>query len=69
MTREEWIALAGGLRVAMEIEDSILNTGREFLPKCARDVVDNNDSEPALEYWAFLASQLTEEDDEIDDEG
>ena len=59
MTREDWIALAGGTKEAMEAEEWILGAGEEFLPQHVKDAIAD-DTKQGPEYWSFLAAQLEE---------
>jgi len=47
------------LSEAVDFENQVLSIGREFLPECAIDVLDND--LVTAEYWDFLISQIEEE--------
>jgi hypothetical protein len=44
----------------IEQEHAILAIGREYLPDCAKAVLDGGDS--TVEYWDWLLGQLTKHD-------
>ena len=54
--RSSYVAMFGNLGEALEFEDLVLSSGREFLPAFAIDVLDGGTATP--EYWAWLADQL-----------
>lgn len=58
-TREDFIEAAGGMVVAIETENAILSSGREFLPDCAQAVQDGEPATP--DYWHWLIDQLLNE--------
>jgi hypothetical protein len=55
MRKQTFYTLVGGVPEAQDFEERVLNSGREFLPKCAQDVLDGE--EPTNEYWDFLTTQ------------
>lgn len=59
-TGEKYTALMGGRLEATDFESTVLSAGREFLPQCARDVLDG--AEPGPVYWTFLAWQAAVKD-------
>ena len=59
-TREDYIEAAGGLEAAIKNEGAVLSIGRELLPQCAQDVLDDFAYEPSSAYWDFLITQLSD---------
>ncbi len=55
MTYLAYVALFDTLSDAIKFENRVLSIGRQYLPPCARDVLDGNAAAP--EYWTWLASQ------------
>ncbi len=53
--KAEFLARFPSLAEAIKFEDSVLSSGREFLPQCALDVLDG--AEGSGEYWQFLIEQ------------
>lgn len=53
--KTKYFDLAGSNRVAVEYEESVFQSGREFLPACAITVLDGGDATD--EYWSFLIDQ------------
>lgn len=47
---------------AKQFEDQALSAGREYLPPCAVAVLDGGT--PTVEYWAWLAGQVEESQDD-----
>lgn len=58
-TKESFFALFRAASHAAAFEESVLGVGREFLPDCARSVVDRKD--PTPEYWDWLIRQVGED--------
>ena len=64
-TADTFRALFTTLSAAIEAEDTILAIGREFLPECARAVLDDRDAvSPA--YYAWLCEQVARMDGEAE---
>lgn len=53
--KTKYYDLVGSNRAAVEYEESVLQSGREFLPACAITVLDGGDATD--EYWSFLIDQ------------
>lgn len=54
--KAKYFDLAGSTTAAVEFEESVLQSGREFLPACALAVLDGE--QPTDEYWDFLSTEL-----------
>jgi len=48
--------LFNNLNDALEFEQTVLQAGSEFLPECAKAVLDGK--RPTASYWQFLISQI-----------
>ena len=57
-TRKDYLSRFATLAQAMDFEHGVLTSGREFLPPCALDVLDQREGEPPSEYWDFLIAQI-----------
>jgi len=53
--REAYFRSVGGHVAGAEFEERCLSIGREFLPRCAKIVL--NGGEPTGAYWTWLKSQ------------
>jgi hypothetical protein len=58
-TRKQYVDSFATTSDAIEHENTCLSIGREFLPACARAVLEDRDDErePTPEYWQWLADQ------------
>jgi hypothetical protein len=55
MNKLEFIERIGGLEACMAFEQQCLSIGREFLPECARAVLDGWKGN--RQYWDWLNTQ------------
>ncbi len=67
-TRTDYLQLFESESEAMSFEESVLQVGREYLPAAAVRVLEDQDQEPAPEYWQFLIGQKVQVDNEAEAE-
>ena len=59
--RADFVEMFDDLIDAVEFEDAVLSSGREFLPECAQIVLDGG--APTAAYWRWLQEQANNAED------